>query len=1113
MKDLPANLLKVIILTITSTLVFSSISIGQTNASDLESGFKDPPPSAQPRTWWHWTRGNITHEGITKDLEWMKRVGIGGFQLADVNFGSGQAVDEKIEFGSPEWLAAVEHTAREAERLDLEMTLFSSAGWSLAGGPWVKPEEAMKKLVWSETQLQGPQNYSGTLPMPPTEIGLIRNMWRGSRPTTDPEYYGDYAVIAYPTPGSELASGVLSPQILVNGKAVEGSALLDDDLNSTLFFPVDTTTGNIIIEFNYPMPVSIRSASIAARAGIPYGKLSVSNDREDYQLITSLPGPQLYRPGKVRTYAFPEQQAQYFRLEITAAPPSPAQVMIQPQPDTLKDGIELQELKLHSGARVHRWEDKAGFSFLFDYSSVPSPEVPAGAAIDPEKIIDLTAKMDTNGQLHWEVPAGNWTILRTGYSLTGAKNRPAVPAGLGLEVDKLSKEHVLSYIQQYLDPIKAQLGPLYGKSLQYILLDSWEAGMQNWTEKMPEEFLQRRGYSLLPYLPVLSGRIVGNAETSDRFLWDFRRTLADLFAENFYSVMTEYMHKQGLNTYSEASGVSLEILEDVLLCKKYVDIPMCEFWVRDLHPSAMYHVDVRGAASAAHAYGKTFVGAEAFTGGGYESPQTLKRVSDYWFTQGVNRLVFHTSAHQPLDTKPGNTMVGTHLHRNITWAEQAAPFMTYLSRNAYLLQQGKFVADIAYLLKEGAPSTMPFWGAGLNPPPPEGYDYDYVNADILINRMTVDNQGRIVIPDGMSYRILVLPISGTMRLETLQKLHKLVNDGATILGPKPSNPPGLEGFPQTLPVFDQLTNELWGDLDGISRTKQYFGKGRVFWGEQPADVLNAIGVQQDVIHSRSLNTKISWIHRQVSNTDIYFISSQSDQIETLDFSFRINGRQPELWFSENGRIESVSYKMKGDRTVVPIRFDPYGSVFVIFRKDTEEKELYLPESIELVVSEITVPWTVNFPARWGAPETVTFPKLKSWTTSPEPGISYFSGTASYHNQLKINEGQLAKGHQLWLDLGEVKDLATVYVNGKQAGLFWKQPYSVNITDLVQAGNNQLRIDVTNQWTNRLAGDQDLPEDQRVLDSFITRFGKAWETETSGLLGPVRLMEKWLETGK
>jgi len=494
---------------------------------------------------------------------------------------------------------------------------------------------------------------------------------------------------------------------------------------------------------------------------------------------------------------------------------------------------------------VHRWEEKAGFSFLFEYESVPTPAVPSSAAIRRADVFDLTSKMAKDGSLNWDVPAGKWTILRMGYSLTGAKNRPATPAGLGYEADKLSRKHMEAYFRGYTDPIAQALGPLFGKGLRYIIMDSWEAGMQNWTDEMVSEFRQRRGYDPTPYLPALAGRVVESAEASDRFLWDFRRTLADMFADNHFGTMAEMARQRGLGTYAEAAGVSLEIAEDTLLNKSKVDIPMGEFWVRALHPELMYYQDVRGAASASHVYGKNLVATESFTGGGYEAPYTLKKIGDYWFAQGVNRIVFHTSAHQPLDTKPGNIMVGTHIHRNITWAEQARPFMTYLARNSFMLQQGLFVADLAYLLPEGAPSTMPIWGQGLQPPPPEGYDYDYVNADVVLHRMSVREGGRLTLPDGMSYRVLVLPPIESMTLPVLRKIRDLVAGGATVLGPKPRKTPSLAGYPDADTELEALAAGVWGDLDGISRFQRVYGKGNVVWGLPPAQVLATLRVPRD----------------------------------------------------------------------------------------------------------------------------------------------------------------------------------------------------------------------------------------------------------------------------
>jgi hypothetical protein len=560
------------------------------------------------------------------------------------------------------------------------------------------------------------------------------------------------------------------------GVMTDAAALFDQDISTGITVPLaaDKTAW---IQLAYNTPFHARAITLGARGrGIAIGKLQVSNDGINFKTIIATPGKLGYRPGVIRTYAFPDVTAKYFKLVFTNAAPQPGEIIVEATTAPIGD-YPMTEITLHSGARIDRWQEKANFNQLFEYSNTDTPTETPDAEIKKDDIIDLTAKMSADGTLNWTAPKGNWTIMRFGFALTGAKNRPAVPAGSGYEADKMSVAAVTSYMDNYTAPLKKAMGPLYGKSLQYMVMDSWEAGITNWTDLMPEEFMKRRGYSLLKYMPALAGYVVDNPSTSERFLWDFRRTIVDLIAENHYGTATKYLEKDGIGTYSEAGGVSLESTEDALLNKKFVTIPMGEFWVKDLHPSSMYYEDIRGAASASHIYGKKLVAAESYTGGNYEAPNKLKNIADYWFTQGVNRMVFHTSAHQPLDTKPGNTMVGTHINRNITWAELGRPFMTYLARNMYMLQHGTYAADIVYLLNEGAPSTMPFWGAGVQPATPEGYSFDYTNADGLLTRMTTDDKGNIILPDGLKYSILVLPPTNEMTLPVLRKIRAMALSG------------------------------------------------------------------------------------------------------------------------------------------------------------------------------------------------------------------------------------------------------------------------------------------------------------------------------------------------
>src|SRR5215469_7020880 len=800
----------------------------QTTPDSLLAGFKNPPDSARPRTWWHWTNGNVTETGITKDLEWMKRVGIGGFQLADVSAGGGQEVEPKIHFGTEEWYHAVRHSAEEARRLNLEMSIFSCAGWSEAGGPWVTQSMAMKKLVWSETTIDGPKTFSGQLPSPPSNEGPVRDSNAGARPDA-PHFYRDSIVIAYRTPQDSVPMASLHPRVNTNNGPIDGAPLLDDSLNTSVTITAPKDGSPTWLQYEFDQPFTARALSFGAHGRIPVGKVLASDDGHSFRTILTMPGPQGYHGASIRTYAFPATTARYFRIELDAAGLTPAAV-IHGGPLVPASSFVVTEAILFSDARVRRWEDKGAFGSLMDvYDVVPTPAAPTSAEISSNDVIDLTSHMRPDGTLDWDVPAGHWTVLRMGYSLTGARNRPSVPAGSGYEVDKLNANYVRQYFSGYVDPLQQHLGSLLGSTTHYMTMDSWEAGMQNWTDDMIAQFTRRRGYDPRPWLPVLAGRVVESADLSDRFLWDFRRTLADMYADEFYETMTDELHKRGMEDYAEASGVALEIPEDTLLNKSKVDIPMAEFWVRALHPESMYYVDVRGAASTAHVYGKPIVATESFTGGGYESPFTLKKIADYWFTQGVNRLVFHTSAEQPLDTPPGNTMVGTHINRNITWAEEARPFMDYVARVSYMLQQGKFVADLAYLLPEGAPSTMPFWGSGLKPAPPPGYDYDYINTDILLHHTSADANG-VHLDSGTSYRVLILPPTQQMTPEVARKLHELVAAGAIVLGSRPTASPSLEHYPTTDDEVHTLAADLWGDTDGVTNNQHHVGKGTVYSG-------------------------------------------------------------------------------------------------------------------------------------------------------------------------------------------------------------------------------------------------------------------------------------------
>ena len=1132
---------------VAAALAGSAVLLAQEGGGSLQAGFENPPDSAKPRTWWHWTNGNVTEDGITKDLEWMKRVGIGGYQLSDVAAGCCQEVDKKIYFGTPDWYHSVRHAAEVGHQLGLEMSIFSSPGWSEAGGPWVKPDEAMKKLVWSETDVEGPQNFEAKLTEPPSNEGPVLDLNAGARPGA-PHFYRDVRVIAYRTPSNEVSMASLHPKATTNNGPIDDVALLDGNLNTSVNIAAPAEGSPAWLQYEFDKTFTARALWLGAHGRIPAGRVLASDDGVHFRTIAILPGPQGYHGAAIRTFAFPAVTAKFFRIELDGAGQLPAAVIHGGVPIPAPQ-YSITQAVFYSDARVNRWEDKGTFGSLMDrYDVAPTPPAPADAEIAQDSVIDLTSEFDKDGVLHWHVPPGRWTILRMGYSLTGATNHPAIPAATGLEVDKFNAQDVRDYFNGYFDPIHEHLGDLVGTTLKYMTMDSWEAGMQNWTDGMIADFKGLRGYDPKPYLPVLAGHVVESADVSDRFLWDFRRTEAELYASQYYGTMESELKKMGMGSYAEASGVALEIPEDTLLNKSHIDIPMAEFWVRALHPESMYYVDVRGAVSAAHDYGKPIIATESFTGGGYEAPYTLKKIADYWFAQGVNRLVFHTSAEQPLDTKPGNTMVGTNINRNITWADMAKPLMTYFARVSFLLQQGDPVADIAYLLPEGAPSTMPFWGAGLAPKPPTGYNYDYINTDVLLHRTNVNPGGSLhvdgsaAMPDGMTYRLLVLPPTMQVTPEVLGKIHELVEKGATILGPRPISSPSLIDYPHADAEVLAMAADLWGDTDGVTDIQHAFGKGMVYTGLPVGEVLARLNDHPDFASSGSVENPPAWIHRRTADADIYFVVNQADAPVHLRVRFRATAKCVQIWRPMDGSISTVAledhldaaaahtgallpdlsrnrqpgiqpaaYDEEPGFTVVPLDLAERESVFVIFRHNVTTVAAPTPQMTRTTLATLHGPWTLNFPPHWGAPATIQLSALTSWTASSIPGVKYFSGTATYVKDLRAPAAWFRPGRRLYLDLGVVRDVAEVAVNGKPTGMVWAPPYLVDVTGTLRPGMNHLRIEVTNEWTNRILGDRPLPLDQRVLPQAFpppgTRvffFGPR-EPAESGLIGRVSVV--------
>ena len=772
------------------------------------------------------------------------------------------------------------------------------------------------------------------------------------------------------------------------------------------------------------------------------------------------------------------------------------------------------------------------------------PVIDPALCVPRGSIVDLTGKLDAAGSLTWDVPAGDWTIMRMGHTPTGVKNRPATPAGEGLECDKLSKvaadAHFAGFLKKVIDAVGAEVG----KTWVGTHIDSWEAGTQNWTPLMRQEFLKRCGYDLLPFLPVFSGRVVDSLEVSERFLWDFREVVAQLMMENYAGRMRQLANQHGMKLSIEAYNG---------LCDEYryagqADMPMGEFWIR--WPGFGPEWTPR-MASAAHTYGRQIVPAEAFTSGNDKwttHPSMLKTAADWAFSEGVNRMVCHRFVMQPLTNRaPGISFgpFGVRFDRTQTWWELSRGWNDYLARSQFLLQQGVFVADILFLALEGSPVQIdypiPAEQRGGEWPDRPGYNFDGCSAEVLLKRITV-KKGLLTLPEGGQYRLLVLPsynadnkpvsiyggfdngnynvgvptrpVPGfdTMTPETLRRVKDLVKAGATVLGTRPRKSPSLVNFPGCDDEIQQLADEIWGKDGGLSGSGEHrLGEGLVIWGRTPESIFAGKGVPRDFEMDKYLEGKVRFTHRRLPDgADVYFVANKTDDPVRGACRFRVSGKRPELWRPETGRIEqTTAYSETNGCVSVQLNLEPTESVFVVFREKAPKNKAAVADKAmsELKpVQEIAGPWELRFPANWGAPEKVTLEKLISWTEHADVGVKYFSGTAVYSKVITIPLNLIGKDKPLYLDLGSVEVMAEVKLNGQNLGILWKRPFRVDVSAAAKAGDNALEVKVVNLWPNRLIRDAGLPEKERLTWVSTGSPYKATDRPlTSGLLGPVRLM--------
>lgn len=947
---------------------------------ELQRNFRTPPESARPGVYWYFMDGNISKEGMTKDLEAMKRAGIGSVVFLEVNVGIPRG---NVDFLSDEWKECFRHAVKECERLGISMTLGIGPGWTGSGGPWVAAEQSMRHLVASSTVVKGGGRQTVKLPEPSPKAPYfgegaftpeLKEKWA--------EYYEDVAVLAFPTPG-------------------EMSRIKD-----------------------------VGEKALYYRA--PY---------------SSVPGVKQYLPRE--------------------------------------------------------------------------KSMPSGRVVNMDEVIDLTSLLHEDGSITWEVPSGNWTVMRFGLRNNGAVTRPAPLPGVGFECDKTDTAAIAAHFKVFTDDLLRVVGErdttLPG-GLKMLHMDSWEMGAQNWAPGLREEFRRRRGYDPQPYYPAYDGYIVGSREISERFLWDLRQTMQELMLENHALYVKEYAHRRGMKLSIEP--YDMNPMQDLELGAS-ADIPMCEFWSPGGYNTSFSAIE---GSSIGNLKGERLVPAEAFTAAGdgwKQHPASMKNQTDWAFAAGINRLTYHTFQHQALpdSLRPGMTMgpYGVHWDRNQTWWPYASGYHTYVSRCQYLLQSGRTVADILYLAPEEAPFVFRAPESSLEGteeymPDKKGYNFDACPASLLYQAEVRD--GKICFPQGAQYELLVMPDFERMTPELLSKIQSLVMDGAAIVGLPPKEAPGLSGYPDNDREVQRIAREMWGGGELPSGLeKRIYGKGAVYFGsalkEQEDNLYPAYPLTESVLEERqvakdftSSSNSVRYIHKQRGATEYYFVADRTGKQHHTVCTFRVSGKVPQLWDPVTGEMLAISsYTDDGSCISVELGFAPYQSYFLVFRRESPRKGLRAADFAEKrEVQTLDRHWTVSFDPEWGGPRKAVFNTLQDWSEHPSDSIRYYSGTAVYTTQFEFHPGE----GRYFLDLGEVNNMARVSVNGHDLGIVWTSPWEVELTGALKEGANELTVEVTNLWVNRLIGDERNPE-QRYTYTTFRHYDANSPLLPSGLSGPVRIL--------
>lgn len=1057
------------------------------------SEFQSPGIEAKPRVWWHWMDGNITEDGIRKDIEWMHKAGVGGAHAFDIGLGSPQIVKHRLAYMTPEWKQAFRLATDLLSDYGMELTVANSPGWSQAGGPWVKPEDAMKKVVWREILVDGGKKINISLPQPYDATSEYLNATPIPNPEV-PRYYRDIAVIAAKMPEGYKTMSQMKAKISASNGGFTLEQLTNHDDNDYLPLFIDTLAHISYINITFPEEQTIYGVTLATNSRREYESatppfccrtIEYSTDGKAWQKIADIPDGGVYQ----QTVSFPAVKARYYRVTFKAPKPNLWAVK-NGYVDPSRPMTKVSELRLHNIPVINHSEEKAGYYSAWDTEKFPTPE---GDAV--RDVVDITKYTDANGNLTWNAPKGRWKIFRFGYSLTGKTNGPASSEATGFEVDKMDSAAVSRYENQYLELYKDATGNRLGPSgLGHIVTDSYEAHQGTWTGCLPAEFEKRHGYSLTRFLPVLTGMVVDSNEESEAFLWDWRQTLGQLVVENYYEKLGNILHSKGMKRYSESQENGRVSFADGMEVKRNADIPMSAMWINGT-PQHIGAADIRESASVAHLYGQKYVAAESFTTNGMGcawafGPKEIRPTADLEFASGLNRIVIHESAHQATDDKmPGLNLgkFGTWFNRHITWADQARAFTDYLARTSYMMQQGKNVADIAwYYGEDNNITSLISYDAPLIP---EGYNWDYVNADALMTILNAQNGNLVSSKTGATYRVLALDKNcNRMSIKVLRRINELAKGGIVICGDRPQLKAGKEGSQEE---FDSMADITWSRPNVIS-------------GHNLKAALTRLNIRPDFTADKD---SILFVHHQTGNGEFYWIDNRRDATVKTHITLRtFTDAQPQIWNAYQGTREQTRATVTANGTEMDIVLNPQESYFIVFDKTAPKTEKAVDNHSDTELLTLSNPWTVKFQEHRGAKEAITLDSLASLTENSDEGIKYFSGTATYTTTFKLNKKDLKGSKALYVDLGRVGNIAEVILNGKNLGTYWARPFRVRIDGAAAKGDNQLEVRVTNFWTNRLIGDMQPNVKEKITWTAMPFYQASSPLLPSGLIGPVKIIK-------